>query len=462
MIRQRGKGTSIGDREDYYLASGWQLMWRKLRRHHLAIGGGSVLALLFTMSMFAEFVTPYSVERRFANYHPPSRIRLTADSGRFPVRPFVYGITSQRDPETFAKVYAEDRGVRYPIRLFAAGESYRLLGLIPARLHLFGVDEPGGVFLFGTDVIGRDVFSRNLYAARVSLLIGLVGVFLTFAIGVTLGGISGYFGGRADMLIQRAIEFLMSIPTIPLWLALSAAMPRDWSILQIYFGIVVILSLVGWGRLARVVRGKLLELRALDYVMAARLAGLRESGIIGRHLLPNFAGYLIVNVSLDIPGMILAETALSFLGLGLRSPAVSWGVLLQDAQKIRSVAAFPWLIIPALFVVITVLAFNFVGDGLRGIRDITEKEVISCLRRHDSSYTKLRYFQLNHQGKLHPEFGFSPREVQILHCLALALIGLNLNEMTQRQIGIIGEMNVVSEWEMTDELRELKKRLMSS
>ena len=213
------------------------------------------------------------------------------------------------------------------------------------------------------------MFSRTLYAARVSLLIGLVGVCLTFVIGVTLGGISGYFGGRADMLIQRAIEFLMSIPTIPLWLALSAALPRDWSILQIYFGIVVILSLVAWGRLARVVRGKLLELRALDYVMAARLAGRRESGIIGRHLLPNFAGYLIVNVSLDIPAMILAETALSFLGLGLRSPAVSWGVLLQDAQKIRSVAAFPWLIIPALFVVITVLAFNFVGDGLRDAAD---------------------------------------------------------------------------------------------
>ena len=369
MRRQRDGRASIRDREDYYLASGWQLMWRKFRRHHLAIGGGTVLALLFTMSIFAEFFTPYSVERRFANFHPPSRIRLVADSGRWPVRPFVYGITSQRDPETFAKVYAEDRGVRYPIRLFVAGEPYRLLGLIPGRVHLFGVDEPGGVFLFGTDAIGRDVFSRTLYAARVSLLIGLAGVFLTFVIGVTLGGISGYFGGRADMLIQRAIEFLMSIPTIPLWLALSAAMPRDWSILQIYFGIVVILSLVGWGRLARVVRGKLLELRALDYVMAARLAGLRESGIIGRHLLPNFAGYLIVNVSLDIPGMILAETALSFLGLGLRSPAVSWGVLLQDAQKIRSVAAFPWLIIPALFVVVAVLAFNFVGDGLRDAAD---------------------------------------------------------------------------------------------
>ena len=344
-------------------------MWRKLRRHHLAIIGGTMLTLLFVTSIFAEFFTPYSAERRFPNYHPPSRLHIVDESGRWHLRPFVYGITSQRDPETFARVYAEDHSVRYPLRLFVAAEAYRLLGVIPAKIHLFGVDEPGGVFLFGTDTIGRDVYSRTLYAARVSLLIGLVGVFLTFAVGVTLGGISGYFGGRADMLIQRAIEFLMSIPTIPLWLALSAAMPRDWSILQIYFGIVVILSLVGWGRLARVVRGKLLELRALDYVMAARLAGVKESGIIGRHLLPNFAGYLIVNVSLDIPGMILAETALSFLGLGLRSPAVSWGVLLQDAQKIRSVAAFPWLIIPALFVVVAVLAFNFVGDGLRDAAD---------------------------------------------------------------------------------------------
>ena len=197
MSREQGGGAAIGDRESYYLASGWQLMWRKFRRHHLAIGGGSMLALLFVMSIFAEFFTPYSVERRFANFHPPSRIRLVADSGRFPVRPFVYGITSQRDPETFAKVYADNRAVRFPIRFFAAGEPYRLLGLIPARVHLFVVDEPGGVFLFGTDAIGRDVFSRTLYAARVSLLIGLVGVFLTFVIGVTLGGISGYFGRRA-------------------------------------------------------------------------------------------------------------------------------------------------------------------------------------------------------------------------------------------------------------------------
>ena len=375
MSRADGTGPAAAQQtsadERYFLASGWQLMWRKFRRHHLALLGGGMLALLSLFAVFAEFFTPYSVERRFvgAISHPPSRIHFVDDAGRFHLRPFVYGITSTRDSETLALVYAEDPGVRYRVRFFAGGESYRLFGLLDLDLHLFGVEQPGGLFLFGTDTIGRDVYSRTIYAARVSLFIGLAGVALTFVIGVTLGGISGYFGGRADLLIQRLIEFLMSLPTIPLWLALSAAMPRDWPILRIYFGIVIVLSLVSWGRLARVVRGKLLELRELDFVMAARLAGMKEAGIIRGHLLPNFAGYLIVSVSLDIPNMILAETALSFLGLGLRSPAVSWGVLLQDAQKLRSVAAFPWLIIPALFVVVAVLAFNFLGDGLRDAAD---------------------------------------------------------------------------------------------
>ena len=300
-------GTRVGrqasEEERYYLASGWQLMWRKLRRHHLALLGSGILLVLCLLGLFAEFFTPYSVERRFVDAisHAPSRIHFFDDSGRFYLRPFVYGITSTRDTETLELVYEEDPGVRYPMRFFVRGESYRLFGLFAIHIHLFGVEEPGGLFLFGTDTIGRDVYSRTVYAARVSLFIGLVGVALTFVIGVTLGGISGYFGGRADMVIQRVIEFLMSLPTIPLWLALSAAMPRDWPILLIYFGIVIILSLVTWGRLARVVRGKLLELRELDFVMAARVAGMKESSIIRRHLLPNFAGYLIVSVTLDIP-----------------------------------------------------------------------------------------------------------------------------------------------------------------
>jgi peptide/nickel transport system permease protein len=234
---------------------------------------------------------------------------------------------------------------------------------------LFGVDQREGIFLFGSDRIGRDILSRTMYAARLSLSIGLVGVALSFMIGVTMGGISGYFGGAVDMAIQRVIEFLISIPTIPFWLALSAALPRSWSVVQIYFGIVVLLSLVSWGGLARVVRGKFLELREQDYVLAARVSGVSEGSIIRIHLLPNFASYLIVSITMDIPGMILGESALSFLGLGLRPPAVSWGVLLQDAQNIYSVAMYWWTIIPALFVVVTVLAFNFLGDGLRDAAD---------------------------------------------------------------------------------------------
>ncbi len=231
------------------------------------------------------------------------------------------------------------------------------------------MDAPAGLFVFGTDKLGRDVFSRAIYAARLSLSVGLLGVGLSFAIGVTLGGISGYFGGAVDTFIQRVIEFLISVPTIPLWIALSAALPREWTVVQVYFGIVIILSLVGWGGLARVVRSKLLELREQDYVLAARVAGVSEADIIRVHLLPNFASYLIVSLTLDIPGVILGETALSFLGLGLRPPAVSWGVLLQDAQNVHSIALYWWLVIPALFVVLTVLAFNFLGDGLRDAAD---------------------------------------------------------------------------------------------
>ena len=351
-----------------FVASQWQLMWRKFRRHRMAIIGGSVLGLFYLLALFADFVTPYAADWRYpvAINHPPSRVRWF-DDGRL-TRPFVRGITADRDPETLAAIYTEDQR-RYPIRFFVPGEPYRLFGVLPARVRLFGVDEPGALFLFGTDSLGQDMYSRSILAARISLSIGLVGVAITFVIGVLLGGISGYFGGRVDMLIQRVIEFLLSIPTIPLWLALSAALPHHWSNLRIYFAIVVIVALIRWGGLARVVRGKLLELRERDFTLAARLAGMRELTIISRHLLPNFASYLIVDLTLAIPGMILGETALSFLGLGLRAPSVSWGVLLQKAQNISSVAHFPWQLIPALFVVITVMAFNFLGDGLRDAAD---------------------------------------------------------------------------------------------
>lgn len=361
---------ALSAEERYYLASQWQLMWQKFRRHKLAIIGGTTLALLYLMAIFADFITPYSPEMRFEAYsfRPPTAVHFFNDQGQF-IGPFVYGTTSSRDPDTLEKIYVDDKSLIFPIGFMVSAEEHRILGLFETNVRLFGVAEGGGIFLFGTDGIGRDIFSRTIYAARLSLSIGLVGVALSFVIGVVLGGISGYFGGIIDTVIQRVIEFLISIPTIPLWVALSAALPRDWSVVRVYFGIVIILSLVGWGGLARVVRGKFLELREADYVLAARVANVSEWNIIRTHLIPNFASYLIVHLTLAVPDVILAETALSFLGLGLRSPAVSWGVLLEKAQNIHSVAIYWWTIIPALFVVVTVLAFNFLGDGLRDAAD---------------------------------------------------------------------------------------------
>lgn len=361
---------ALSAEEKYYLASQWQLMWQKFRHHKLAIIGGAVLMLLYVAAIFADFITPYAPETRFEDFafRPPTAIHFFDERGQF-IGPFVYGTTSKRDPETLEKVYVPDKALIFPIGFLVSGDTHKVLGFIETDVRLFGVAQPGGIFLFGTDSIGRDVYSRTIYASRLSLSIGLVGVALSFVIGVVLGGISGYFGGIVDTVIQRVIEFMISIPTIPLWVALSAALPRDWSVVRVYFGIVIILSLVGWGGLARVVRGKFLELREADYVLAARVANLSEWNIIRTHLIPNFASYLIVHLTLAVPDVILAETALSFLGLGLRSPAVSWGVLLEKAQNIHSVAIYWWTIIPALFVVVTVLAFNFLGDGLRDAAD---------------------------------------------------------------------------------------------
>ncbi|NLG83752.1 MAG: ABC transporter permease, partial [Firmicutes bacterium] len=273
------------------------------------------------------------------------------------------------DPETWRFLFTEDKSKEYSLCFFVRGHNYKFLGLIPTNLHLFGVEDGGTVFLFGTDDMGRDVFSRTICGARVSLFVGLVGVALSFVLGIVIGGISGYFGGKTDLIIQRVIEFLISIPTIPIWMALSAALPPHWSPVKVFFGISIILSFVGWCGIARVVRGKFLELREEDFVTAARLAGATDATIIFRHLVPSFMSYLIVQLTLSIPGMILAETALSFLGLGIRPPAVSWGTLLKGAQNISAIALYPWLLIPAIFVIATVLAFNFLGDGLRDAAD---------------------------------------------------------------------------------------------
>ncbi len=364
------KKEGITAEERFYIASQWQLMWRKFKKHKLAILGSIILAIFYILAIFCEFFSPYDIYKRNAKYVycPPQRIHFFDKEG-FNFRPFVYGFKRTLDMKTFSRIYVEDKTKKYPIYFFVHGDKYKFWNLFKADVHLFGTKEPGVIFLFGTDKLGRDLFSRNLYAARISLSIGLVGVTLSFILGSILGGISGYYGGTADMIIQRVIEFLLSIPTIPLWMALSAALPSDWSPIKIYFGIIIIFSIVGWCGLARVVRGKFLELREEDFIMAAKISGVNDRQVITKHLLPSFLSYLVVSLTLAIPGMILGETALSFLGLGLRPPVVSWGVLLKVAQNVRTVTLHLWLLIPGLFVIITVLAFNFLGDGLRDAAD---------------------------------------------------------------------------------------------
>ncbi len=363
------KSEAISAEERYYLASQWQLMWRKFLKHKLAISGGIVLAIFYIMALFCEFFSIVDVSQRNSQnvYAPMQRIRFFDEKG-FHLRPFIHGVNRTVDEETWARIYTIDKTQKYPIYFFVRGDKYKLWNLFPSDIHFFGVKE-GTIFLFGTDKIGRDLFSRNLYAARISLSIGLIGVAITFLLGCLLGGISGFYGGTADMIIQRVIEFLISIPTIPLWMSLSAALPRDWTPIKIYFGITIILSIVGWCGLARVVRGKLISLREEDFVMAAKIAGAKDQRVILMHLLPSFLSYLIVNLTLAIPWMILGETSLSFLGLGLQSPVVSWGVLLREAQNVETVLLYPWLMLPGIFVVITVLTFNFLGDGLRDAAD---------------------------------------------------------------------------------------------
>ena len=357
--------------ERFFMASQAQLMWRKFVRHRLAIVGGCILIVMYVSAMVCEFIAPYDLHRRNSDYiyAPPQLLRFMHPEDGFTLRPFVYGYTQERNPETFALDFTVDREQIFPLRFLNRGDEVKFWGLFTTDRHLLGVEEPGYVFLLGTDKLGRDIFSRIFYGARISLTIGLVGVAISFVLGCLFGGVSGYFGGVSDTIIQRLVEFLLVIPTIPLWMALAAAIPREMPQLQVYFLVTIIISLVAWSGLARVVRGKIISLREEDYVLAARIAGETDMKIIRTHMLPGFMSYLIVNMTLAIPGMVLAETALSFLNLGIRPPLVSWGTLLTEAQQVQVVISYPWLLYPGLVLVITLVAFNFLGDGLRDAAD---------------------------------------------------------------------------------------------
>lgn len=356
--------------EKVFYASQWLLMWWKFRKHRVAMIAGLIIIFMYFCAIFAPFVAPYGDTERHRGftYVSPQKIRFWDENNGFSLRPFVYPLTAEVDMQTFQRVYQEDTDTRIPLQFFVRGTEYKILGIFKSDIHLFGTSE-GSVHLFGTDNLGRDVFSRVLYGAQISMSIGLAGVLLSLILGLILGGISGYYGGIIDNVIQRLIEVIRSFPEIPLWMALSAAIPADISPIMVYFGITIILSFIGWTALGRQVRSKVLTLKNEDFVVAARLAGTSEPKIIVTHLIPSFMSHIIASLTLNIPSMILAETSLSFLGIGLRPPVVSWGVMLQQAQNVHTITMAPWLLIPGIFVIIYVLAFNFLGDGLRDAAD---------------------------------------------------------------------------------------------
>ncbi|MDR3518573.1 MAG: ABC transporter permease [Azospirillaceae bacterium] len=363
------KPVMTAAQERWYRASPGRIFWWRLCRHRLAVISAGVLALFYVSILISEFLAPYGSDSRnvHALYAPPQAVHLWHE-GQW-VGPFVYGYEYHLNMGTLRRVYHPDTTLIEPIRFLCHGDSYRFWGLVDSDWHLVCPAPDGTLFLLGTDRLGRDMLSRIIYGTRISLTVGLIGITISFVLGITIGGAAGYYGGWVDSLSQRLIEILRCFPEIPLWMALSAALPVRWSPILIYFGITLILGLLDWTGLARAVRSKLLALREEDFCLAAQLMGASPRRIVVRHLLPNFASHLIASATLSVPHMILGETALSFLGLGLRPPITSWGVLLNQAQNINVVALYPWLLLPVIPVILTVLAFNFLGDGLRDAAD---------------------------------------------------------------------------------------------
>ena len=361
------EGTQAEDR--IAVASNWTLVWWRFRKHHLAMASAIFLIFLYLIVLCPDFFSTQNPETTDARqaFIPVQSLHLF-DDGAF--NPWVPAIVGKRNSVTLRMEWTTDASRKQRVHFFAAGQPYKILGLFQTNIHLIATADPTQrIFLLGSDRLGRDQFSRIMHATQTSMTVGLVAVTLSVVLGVVLGGISGYFGGKIDSVIQRLIELLQSVPTIPIWLALSAALPRDWTPIQVFFAITVILSLVGWTTLGREVRGRFLALREEDFVLAATLAGCSRARIILRHMVPTFLSHIIATSSLAIPVMIINETSLSFLGLGIRPPAISWGVLLQEAQNIQTLALAPWLLIPGLVVIVAVLAFNLVGDGLRDASD---------------------------------------------------------------------------------------------
>ena len=361
--------TLSAEQEEFYRASQWRIMWWKFRRHKIAVWCGVILLLLYGSALVSEVLAPYGLNTRDSRhiYAPPQSVQLFYE-GSFR-GPFVYGYSMKLNLDTMKREFSADPAKVEPLRFFCRGDDYEFWGMLEASFHLVCPAEGGTMFLLGTDRLGRDVLSRIIYGTRISLTIGLLGIAVSFLIGITLGGISGYYGGWIDNVIQRLIEVVRSFPELPLWMALGAALPVTWSPILIYFGITIILGMLDWPGLARSVRSKFLALREEDFAVAAVLMGASPTRVISRHLLPSFTSHLIASLTLSVPSMILGETALSFLGLGLRPPITSWGVLLNEAQNINVVALYPWLMLPVVPVFVVVLAFNFLGDGLRDAAD---------------------------------------------------------------------------------------------